>query len=521
MDYDYVIVGAGSAGAVLAARLSARPGVQVALIEAGPDYGAAQTPEAMRAANPHEIITGEAHADFRWDTLKARRTAAQAPRTYWRGRGMGGSSAINGQIAIRGVPQDYDAWAAAGCHGWSYDDVLPAFRRLETDMRYGAAAYHGADGPIPIYRAPMSLWGAVDQAFAEAALDEGYPWAPDHNAPGALGVSPYAINSRDARRVSVNDAYIEPCRGRNSLAIFGEAHVDRVLFDGDRAVGVRMAVAGGWRDVRGGTIILSAGAVHTPAILMRSGVGPGDHLRAQDIAVKADLAVGSGFQDHPAIFLPIRLEPFAQPPGGFRHTNTCLRYSSGLAGAGPGDMMMVAMNRFGDSLGQHVAAPGGEAVFGLIGVWVNQCVSRGAVRLASRDPFDHPIIEQGMLDHPSDRERMRDGVRRLLALARRGAVRAIGQPRIDLAEDDDDAAIDAFALANAGDTQHATSTCAMGDPAAAAATVVDSHCRVVGLEGLRVIDASVMPRITSGNTNAPTTMIAEKGAEMVLADWKA
>ena len=508
MDYDYVIVGAGSAGAVLAARLSARPGVQVALVEAGPDYPSERTPEAMRGPNPHEILTGESHAPYRWDALQARRTAVQPQRTYWRGRGVGGSSAINGQIAIRGVAEDYDDWAAAGCEGWSHADVLPAFRRLESDLRYGDAPWHGAEGPIPIYRAPVSLWGAVDQAFAEAALDEGHAWAPDHNAPGALGLSPYAINSLESRRVSVNDAYLEPSRGRNSLAIFGEAQVDRLLFEGDRAVGVRVALAGGWREIRGGTVILSAGAVHSPAILMRSGVGPADHLRALDIAVRADLPVGSAFQDHPAVFLPIRLKPAAQPPAGFRHTNACLRYSSGLAGAGPGDMMMVSMNRFGDSLGHHVAGPDGEAVFGMIGVWVNQCVSRGTLRLASADPGDQPLIEEAMLDHPSDRERMRDGIRRLMTLARRGAIAAIGEPMFGLADDADDAAIDAFALAQAGDTQHATSTCPMGDPADPA-TVVDSACRVLGLEGLRVIDASVMPSVPRANTHLSMVMIAE------------
>jgi len=193
MDYDYVIVGAGSAGAVLASRLSADGGAQVALIEAGPDYSSAQTPEAMKSPNPNDIILGETYAPYRWDALNARRTRAQNPRTYWRGRGMGGSSAVNGQIAIRGVPEDYDSWAATGCPAWSFNDVLPAFKRLETDLRFGSEDYHGDCGPIPIYRAPITGWGAVDQALAEAALDAGHGWAPDHNAPGAMGVSPYAI----------------------------------------------------------------------------------------------------------------------------------------------------------------------------------------------------------------------------------------------------------------------------------------------------------------------------------------
>jgi len=410
------------------------------------------------------------------------------------------------------VPEDYDGWAAAGCRGWSYAEVLPAFRRLETDERFGHQPYHGDAGPIPIYRAPVSKWGAVDQALAEAALDAGYPWAPDHNAPGTTGVSPYAINNRDGARVTTNDGYLEPSRGRNNLAIFGDSDVDRVLFDGDRAVGVRVYRAGGWQEIRGGEIILAAGAVHSPTILLRSGVGPAPHLAELDIPLKAALPVGESFQDHPAIFLPVRLEPFAQPERAFRHTNLCVRYSSGLAGAGPNDMMMVAMNRFGDSLGHHVAGPADAPVFGLLGVWVNECVSRGTVRLASVDPFAQPVLEQNMLDAASDVERMRDGLRRLLALGRHSSVNAIGQVQVKLAPDASDDEIDAFALRNAGDTQHATSTCRMGDPADPT-TVVDPDCRVLGLQGLRVIDASVMPSVVRANTHLTTVMIAEHMAE--------
>ncbi len=288
--------------------------------------------------------------------------------------------------------------------------------------------------------------------------------------------------------------------------MFGEALVDKVLFDGRRAVGVRVGIDNSWREIRGETVILSAGAVHSPAILMRSGVGPSAHLAALEIAVRADLPVGEAFQDHPGIFMPILLHPDARSPDGFRHTNVCVRYSSGLAGAGPNDMMMVSLNRFGDSLGLDGRSDGQPT--GLVGVWVNQCFSRGALRLASADPRDQPIIEQNMLDHPSDVERMRDGVRRLQSLARNSNVLAVGRIFPDFLDGGTDAEVDAFALNQAGDTQHATSTCPMGGPHDPM-TVVDPECRVSGLDGLRVIDASVMPRVVRANTHLTTVMIAE------------
>ena len=489
---------------------------RVLLLEAGRDWRSADAPPALRSANIIPFMHDPAHqAEWQWPELMARRTAVQEPKFYWRGRALGGSSAVNAQIAIRGVPEAFDNWAEAGCEGWSAKDVLPLFDRIEDDADMGTVPGIRRGGPLPVYRTPMDRWGAVDRGLWDAALAVGYPWKADLNAPEGEGVSCYPINSRDGQRVTTNDAI----SGAGARA--GESGDPRRRAGGPRVVrwDARDWCARSDRRCVGGDpareVVLSAGAIHSPAILMRSGIGAALALQGLGIPVVVDLpGVGRNLMDHPVIRATLDLTPEHRAKGAdARHTNCCVTYSSRLGGGGERDMILVAFN--------HRMGIGPEpGPTGAVAALVYDAFSRGEVRLASADPTVDPVVELNMLSDERDLLRMRDAVRRLARLmAHPGlaglcdAVR-LGETEIGIGDAAalPEAALDALLLQEAGDGQHAAGTCAMSAYEDQRG-VVDPDLRVRGVEGLLVCDASIMPTDCRANLHVTCVMIGENLAQ--------
>ena len=557
--YDTIIVGGGSAGSVLAHRLSAKSTHKVLLCEAGQDTPPGKEPPEIR-----DSYSGTAYFDprFHWTELKVttqvvshNNPEAERPalRKYEQARVLGGGSSINGQLANRGAPTDYDEWEARGAAGWGWKDVLPYFRKVERDLDFDGP-FHGSDGRIPVRRIPREHWTRHSQAVAEACKLAGYTFLPDQNGEFVEGYFPVTHSNHAEQRVSAAMGYLDSeTRSRANLTISTDTQVKQLLFEGTRCVGVKAQVDGREEEFRGREVVLSCGAIHSPAHLLRAGIGPVGHLREMGIPIVMGLeGVGQRLMDHPSIALSSFIRSGARMNEHTRrHIQVALRYSSGLPGVPRGDMFVAVLSK------SAWHAVGGQIASLL--TFVNKTYSEtGQVKLASRDPQAEPIVQFNLLSDRRDLDRLMSGFRQMAALQMSAPLRAVTDKPFPASYSDrvrkigvvnaknrvltaiaaalmdgpaalrrymidtfvvegftfdevmsDDDALEAFVREAAIGVWHASCSCRMGRPDDPMA-VVDTQGRVKGVQGLRVVDASIFPVVPCANTNFPTLMAAEK-----------
>lgn len=522
--YDYIIVGAGSAGCVLADRLSADGRYRVLLLEAG---GRDWHPFIHMPAGLAKLIQVRS---VNWNYQTEPEPNLEGRRLYWpRGRVLGGSSSINAMCYIRGQTEDYDAWAAEGNPGWRYADLLPLFRRSEDNAR-GEDTWHGVGGPLSVE--DLRHVNPLSRAFLEAASEIGQPANPDFNGARQLGFGLYQVTQRGGRRCSTAAGYLAAARRRANFELRTHTQVTRVLIERERAIGIEARVADRLQRFEAGReVILSGGAINSPQLLLLSGIGPPEQLRHHSIAVRLDLpGVGANLQDHLDI---CTLERCRQPItyDALNDLWVGLQYYFGRTGPGTSNVAEAG----GFACSRHARGGRPDLQFHFVpallddhgrntlpghGYTMHACAlrpeSRGRIELASADPLAPPRIMPNYLSDPADLPILLEGIRiareifAAAPLARHSAGELQPGP-----EARDETALTAFVRRKAETIYHPIGTCKMGsDPMA----VVDARLKVHGIDGLRVIDASIMPRLISGNTNAPTIAIAEKGADLLLAD---
>jgi 5-(hydroxymethyl)furfural/furfural oxidase len=564
--YDTIIVGGGSAGSVLAERLSAKSAKKILLCEAGQDTPPGNEPPEIR-----DSYSGTAYFDprFHWTELRVTTQVvshnnphAERPplRKYEQARVLGGGSSINGQMANRGSPTDYNEWEARGAAGWGWNDVLPYFKKVERDLDFDGP-YHGKQGRIAVRRIPQAHWTKHAQAVADACKLAGFSFLPDQNGEFVEGYFPVTHSNEAEQRVSAAMGYLDgDTRKRTNLTISTDTQVKELLFEGTRCVGVKAHVNGKEQEFGGREIVLSCGAIHSPAHLLRSGIGPVGHLKELGIPVLVGLeGVGQRLMDHPSISLSSYIRRGARMnEHSRRHVQVGLRYSSGLPGVPKGDMFVAALSK---SAWHAVGAQIGSLL-----TFVNKTYSEtGQVKLASRDPRAEPIVEFNLLSDKRDLDRLMSGFRKMATLQMSEPLKAVTDVPFPASYSDrvrkigvvntknkvitaiaaammdgpaalrrymidtfivegftfedvmnDDEALEAFVRKAAIGVWHASCSCRMGradDPMA----VVDTQGRVKGVQGLRVVDASIFPVVPCANTNFPTLMSAEKIADTMVA----
>jgi 5-(hydroxymethyl)furfural/furfural oxidase len=564
--YDTIIVGGGSAGSVLAHRLSTKSTNKVLLCEAGQDTPPGHEPPEIR-----DSYSGTAYFDprFHWTELRVTTQVvshnnphAERPplRKYEQARVLGGGSSINGQMANRGAPTDYNEWEARGAAGWGWNDVLPYFRKVERDLDFDGP-YHGKDGRIAVRRIPQAHWTRHAQAVADACKLAGFNFLPDQNGEFVEGYFPVTHSNEAEQRVSAAMGYLDrDTRKRPNLTISTDTQVKELLFEGTRCVGVKALVEGKEQQFRGREIVLSCGAIHSPAHLLRSGIGPVGHLKELGIPVLVGLeGVGQRLMDHPSISLSSYIRRGARMnEHSRRHVQVGLRYSSGLSGVPKGDMFVAALSK---SAWHAVGAQIGSLL-----TFVNKTYSEtGQVKLASRDPRAEPVVEFNLLSDKRDLDRLMSGFRKMATLQMSAPLQAVTDVPFPASYSDrvrkigvvntknkvitaiaaammdgpaalrrymidtfivegftfddvmnDNEALEAFVRKAAIGVWHASCSCRMGradDPMA----VVDTEGRVRGVQGLRVVDASIFPVVPCANTNFPTLMTAEKIADVMVS----